>query len=55
MSHMLATSFHPGEGRGPVGKTEVMIRCANQSASPSWAPAFAGVVLMVEAHGGAND
>jgi len=54
MSGMLFPSRHPGEGRGPVAKAEVMIRCANQFAFPDWAPAYAGVALRVEARGGAH-
>ncbi|TCP72564.1 hypothetical protein C8J43_101302 [Sphingomonas sp. PP-CE-1G-424] len=40
----MAHLFHPGEGRGPVGKAGVMERCAQSRSSPNWAPAFAGVV-----------
>ncbi len=36
--------YHPGEGRGPVGKAEVTVRNARLPLFPDWAPAFAGVV-----------
>ena len=35
--------YHPGEGRGPVAMGEVAGRSIGQVASPSWAPAGAGV------------
>ncbi len=35
--------YHPGEGRGPIGKVVVTARGASSSPSPDWAPAFAGV------------
>ncbi len=42
--------YHPGEGRGPVGKADLTERCTSSPTSPTWAPAFAGVVES----GGAN-
>ena len=38
--------YHPGVGRGPIGKANVMMRTAPSAASPNWAPAFAGVVFL---------
>ena len=38
---------HPGGGRGPIGKVVVTRDCAPLATSPNWAPAFAGVVLVV--------
>ena len=36
--------YHPGEGRGPIGKVGVTTRRPQPRPSPSWAPASAGVV-----------
>jgi glycosyltransferase involved in cell wall biosynthesis len=41
-------SYHPGEGRGPVGKAAVTLDSPSSSTSPNWTPASAG-----EAPGGA--
>ncbi len=41
-------AFHPGEGRGPVGKAAVTLDSPSSSTSPNWTPASAG-----EAPGGA--
>ncbi|MET4594234.1 MULTISPECIES: glycosyltransferase [unclassified Sphingomonas] len=41
-------SYHPGEGRGPVGKAAVILDSPSSSTSPNWTPASAG-----EAPGGA--
>ncbi len=35
--------YHPGEGRGPIGKVVVTERSPALATSPNWAPAFAGV------------
>ena len=43
-----ATHYHPGEGRGPVGKVAVTRDCAQLATSPTWAPAFAGVAHCTE-------
>ncbi len=40
--------YHPGEGRGPVGKVVVTKRSPQLATSPNWAPAFAGVVQVLE-------
>ncbi len=40
--------YHPGEGRGPVGKVVVTKRGSPLATSPNWAPAFAGVVQVLE-------
>ena len=40
----LSHGNHPGEGRGPMAKVDVMMRNAPSAASPNWAPASAGVV-----------
>ncbi|NII59200.1 glycosyltransferase involved in cell wall biosynthesis [Sphingomonas aerolata] len=42
--------YHPGEGRGPVGKAAVTPDSPPPSTSPNWTPAFAG-----EVKGGAPD
>ncbi|MBP2512843.1 glycosyltransferase involved in cell wall biosynthesis [Sphingomonas sp. PvP018] len=42
--------YHPGEGRGPVGKAAVTPDSPSSSTSPNWTPAFAG-----EVKGGAPD
>jgi hypothetical protein len=44
-AHRTARRHLPGEGRGPVGKVEVTRDCPPLLPFPSWAPAFAGVVL----------
>jgi hypothetical protein len=36
--------YHPGEGRGPIGKVGVTLGCRPLHPFPNWAPAFAGVV-----------
>ncbi len=36
-------SYHPGEGRGPIGKVGVTEDCASLATLPNWAPAFVGV------------
>jgi glycosyltransferase involved in cell wall biosynthesis len=41
-------TYHPGEGRGPVGKAAVTLDSPSSSTSPNWTPASAG-----EAPGGA--
>ena len=41
--------YHPGEGRGPIGRAAVTKRCPQLAASPDWAPAFAGVVAVLDA------
>jgi len=38
-------SYHPGEGRGPVGKVAVTTSSPSSSTSPNWTPASAGEVL----------
>ncbi len=38
-------AFHPGEGRGPVGKVAVTTSSPSSSTSPNWTPASAGEVL----------
>ena len=40
----LPKSFHPGEGRGPIGKVGMTTDSATLPPSPNWAPAFAGAV-----------
>jgi len=35
-------SYHPGEGRGPVGKAAVTLDSPSSSTSPNWTPASAG-------------
>jgi hypothetical protein len=35
---------HPGEGRGSGGKADPTERCTSLPTSPTWAPAFAGVL-----------
>ncbi|WP_235516286.1 glycosyltransferase [Sphingomonas sp. Leaf226] len=37
-------SYHPGEGRGPVGKVAVTADSPSSSTSPNWTPASAGEV-----------
>jgi hypothetical protein len=37
-------AYYPGEGRGPGGKAEVMTDERLSPNSPTWPPAFAGVV-----------
>ncbi len=37
-------SYHPGEGRGPVGKVAVTPDSPSSSTSPNWTPASAGAV-----------
>ncbi len=37
-------SYHPGEGRGPVGKAAVTLDSPSSSTSPNWTPASAGEV-----------
>jgi hypothetical protein len=54
MIDLLSLSYHPGAGRGPVAMVSMIERRANQFMSPNWAPACAGVALMVEALGGAH-
>ncbi|VXD05512.1 Glycosyl transferase family 1 [Sphingomonas sp. T1] len=39
-----APSYHPGEGRGPVGKVAVTPDSPSPSTSPNWTPASAGEV-----------
>jgi len=46
-------AFHPGEGRGPVGKVAVRTSSPSSSPSPNWTPASAGEVLAGEVPGGA--
>lgn len=41
----MISSLLPGEARGPGGEVFVTARTLLAAASPSWAPAFAGVVL----------
>ena len=41
--------YHPGEGRGPIGKVAVMKRAPTLTTFTNWAPAFAGVVLLERA------
>ncbi len=41
-----AKTYHPGEGRGPIGKVVVTARGASLSPSPDGAPAFVGVVTL---------
>ena len=36
--------YHPGEGRGPIGKAKLMKGSPSLAMFPNWAPAFAGVV-----------
>jgi len=38
-----ASQYHPGEGRGPVGKVVITKRSPQLATSPNWAPASAGV------------
>ena len=40
-----AERYHPGGGRGPIGKVAVTMRGPLSATSPNWAPAFAGVEL----------
>ncbi|SFO39807.1 hypothetical protein SAMN05428984_3909 [Sphingomonas sp. OK281] len=42
-------SYHPGKGRGPIGKAAVTKRCLQLAASPNWPPAFAGVAAVLDA------
>jgi len=37
------TQYHPGEGRGPIGKAAVTTDRPTLLPPPNWAPAFAGV------------
>ncbi len=46
-------AFHPGEGRGPVGKVAVRTSSPSSSPSANWTPASAGEVLAGEVPGGA--
>ncbi len=43
--------YHPGEGRGPVGKVAVTGDRVKLATFPNWAPAFAGVVYRSDAIG----
>ncbi len=40
---ILPKIYHPGGGRGPIGKVGVTEDCASLATLPNWAPAFAGV------------
>ncbi len=42
--HAAPPSYHPGEGRGPVGKVGVTADSPSPSTSPNWTPASAGEV-----------
>ncbi len=44
MTRHLHPNLHPGEGRGPVGKAQLMKRRPPSQPSPTWPPASAGVV-----------
>ncbi len=46
-------SYHPGEGRGPVGKAAVTLDSPSSSTSPNWTPASAGEVPGGAVPGGA--
>jgi TolB protein len=36
-------TYHPGEGRGPVGEVAETAAALHYPCLPNWAPAFAGV------------